>query len=348
MPATQKALLLPQKHGEFVVGNTPSYTPGPGELLIKVHAAALNPLDWKIQKYGIYVEEFPAILGQDIAGEVEEVGEGVTDFKKGDRVFRQALFSSRTNGFQQYTIGPASSTAKIPANISFDEAATLPVVLSAAYVGLYGGPTFGQGKTPPVTQEGQGEYAGQPIAILGGGTSVGQVAIQLARLSGFSPIIATASLKHAEALKSLGATAVFDRKLSSAELSAEIAKVTTGKSLNVVFDTVGLPVTQQTAVDIVAPGGAVSVVLPPDASVKIPDDKTVYQVLSLLTLPPNTKLLEALYHDHVTTWLEKGILKPNRVEILPNGLAGIPDGFKKLENDQVSRAKLVARPQETV
>ncbi|KAJ3516573.1 hypothetical protein NLJ89_g1039 [Agrocybe chaxingu] len=347
MPATQKGLILPQKHGEFVVGNTPNYTPGPGELLIKIRSAALNPLDWKIQKYGIYVEEFPAILGQDIAGEVEEVGEGVTDFKKGDRVFRQGLFSSRTNGFQQYTVGPASSTAKIPANISFDEAATLPVALSAAYVGLYGGPTFGQGLTPPVTQEGQGQYAGQPIAILGGGTSVGQVVIQLAKLSGFSPIIATASLKHDDALKALGATAVFDRNLSSAELSTEIAKVTSGKLLSVVFDTVGSPATQQIAVDIVAPGGAVSDVLPPDASVKIPDNKTVYQVLSLLTLPPNTKLLETLYHDHVTAWLEKGLLKPNRTEVLPNGLAGIPDGLKQLENSQVSRVKLVARPQET-
>jgi len=85
-PSTQKALLLDQKFGKFVVDTIPVPKPGPGEILIKVKAAALNPVDWKIQKYGVFVETFPAILGTDISGDVEELGEGITDFKKGDRV----------------------------------------------------------------------------------------------------------------------------------------------------------------------------------------------------------------------------------------------------------------------
>ena len=86
MPGKQKALLLDKKHGDFVLGENDIPTPGPGDVLIKIKATSLNPVDWKIQKYGIFVEEYPAVLGTDIAGDVEEVGEGVTEFKKGDKV----------------------------------------------------------------------------------------------------------------------------------------------------------------------------------------------------------------------------------------------------------------------
>ena len=82
-----RALFLPEKQAPFVVRSVPTYKPGPGELLIKVEAAALAPVDWAIQSMGILVEKYPVILGFDAAGTVEEVGEGVTKFKKGDRVY---------------------------------------------------------------------------------------------------------------------------------------------------------------------------------------------------------------------------------------------------------------------
>ena len=83
---TQKALILDAKLGKFGVDIAQVPKPGSGEILIKVKAAALNPVDWKIHKYGFFVEKFPAILGTDVAGDVEEIGEGVTEFQKGDRV----------------------------------------------------------------------------------------------------------------------------------------------------------------------------------------------------------------------------------------------------------------------
>ena len=86
VPSTQKALLLDAKFGKLGVDTIPVPKPGPGDILVKVQAAALNPVDWKIQKYGIMFETFPAVVGSDIAGDVEELGEGVTDFQKGDRV----------------------------------------------------------------------------------------------------------------------------------------------------------------------------------------------------------------------------------------------------------------------
>ena len=85
-PLTQKALILDAKLGNFNVDSVPVPKPDSGEILIKVKTAALNPVDWKVQKHGYMVEKFPAILGTDIAGDVEEIGEGVTEFQKGDRV----------------------------------------------------------------------------------------------------------------------------------------------------------------------------------------------------------------------------------------------------------------------
>ena len=85
-PSTQKAFILDAKQGNFNVGTVPVPKPGPGEILVKIKTAALNPADWKIQKYGVVAEKYPAILGFDIAGDVEEIGEGVAEFQKGDRV----------------------------------------------------------------------------------------------------------------------------------------------------------------------------------------------------------------------------------------------------------------------
>jgi len=83
----QKALLLESKHGSFVVTSIPKpTTASAGELIVKVQAAGLNPVDWKIQSYGLFYEDYPVITGSDVAGDVEQVGEGVVGFKKGDRV----------------------------------------------------------------------------------------------------------------------------------------------------------------------------------------------------------------------------------------------------------------------
>ena len=86
--AEQKALFLESVDGEFVVRNTSIPKPGPGQILVKILASALNPVDWKVPVYKLnYVQNYPAILGSDTAGTVEEVGEGVTTFVKGDKVY---------------------------------------------------------------------------------------------------------------------------------------------------------------------------------------------------------------------------------------------------------------------
>ena len=87
MPSTQKALVIDKRQGDFQLTDIAILKPGYGEILVKVQAAALNPVDWKIRKYGVLIDEYPAVVGSDIAGDVEEVGSGVTGFTKGDRVY---------------------------------------------------------------------------------------------------------------------------------------------------------------------------------------------------------------------------------------------------------------------
>ncbi len=86
VPQQQKALILEAKFGNLVVQTVPVPKPGPGQLLIKIKATSLNPVDWKRQRYDVYTPEYPAVLGSDLAGEVAALGEGVTKFQTGDRV----------------------------------------------------------------------------------------------------------------------------------------------------------------------------------------------------------------------------------------------------------------------
>ena len=84
--STQKALVVPEKQGQRKVIDLPIPTPGPKDVLVKVFATALNPVDWKIHAYGLFLDTFPAILGTDAAGVVEKVGAEVTNVAKGDKV----------------------------------------------------------------------------------------------------------------------------------------------------------------------------------------------------------------------------------------------------------------------
>ncbi|EPQ52564.1 GroES-like protein [Gloeophyllum trabeum ATCC 11539] len=344
--AQQKALYLKEKQGAWEVGTKEVQKPGPGELLIKIAATALNPVDWKIQKYGMVVQNYPAILGTDAAGTVEAVGEGVTSFANGDRVLHQGFFSNDKATFQQYTIVPAEITAKLPASISFDQGASVPLGLATAAIGLYGPAegSVGAGLTPPWEESGRGKYAGKPILIFGGATSVGQYAIQLAKLSGFSPIIVTASPKHTQFLNSLGANHVLDRNAPLTALESSVAPLLTSQ-LEVVYDAVSFADTQQAGYDLLAPSGTIVLVLDSQIKDKSLGKKQVH-VMGNVHVPAARKTGVSLY-SKLTSLLESGELKPNRVEVLPNGLAGIPDGLKRMENDQVSGVKLIARPQET-
>lgn len=91
--STQKVLYILEPKGDFAVKERDIQEPGPGEVLIEIHATALNPVDWKIKVSGIFVAEYPAVVGTDAAGIIKKVGTGVTSFAVGDRVYVPCLYA---------------------------------------------------------------------------------------------------------------------------------------------------------------------------------------------------------------------------------------------------------------
>ncbi|KAK4999478.1 hypothetical protein LTR66_001498 [Elasticomyces elasticus] len=142
-----------------------------------------------------FIHDYPAILGSDAAGIIVSAGPNVADFAIGDRVFFQGIIGKYVSStFQEYCKLPAALVSLTPSNISDEEAAGIS--LATMVVIDKGGEQVGKGKV---------------IVITGGSSSVGQYAIQMARLSGFERIITNASVTHHEHLRELGAHIVLDR-----------------------------------------------------------------------------------------------------------------------------------------
>ncbi|KAI0316238.1 GroES-like protein [Amylostereum chailletii] len=334
--------------GKVELGSRPVPTPGPGQVLVKIQAAALNPVDNYNKNYGGFVDEFgfPALIGNDGAGTIE-------DFAP-DLMFLQGYWNQDRCTLQQYALGDAIRCAKIPENLSFDEASTIPLGLATAAIGMYHAPVSipdqggGAGLIAPWTG-GVGKYAGQAVVVFGGSSSVGQFALQLAKLSGFSPIITTASKNNEAYCKSAGATHVIDyRDVHYDNVPAAILKIT-DNSVPLVYDAISSEASQKAGWAILGRGGSMVVTLPPAIGVTPgqvgEDGKRLVHVYGNVHRETNRQFGTEMY-SHLTTLLAKGELKPNNVEILPDGLAGVSAGLDRLSKG-VSAVKLVARPQET-
>jgi len=287
------------------------------------------------------------IVGYDMSGVVEEVGEGVSKFKKGDNVICTARIveDNVSAAFQQFSIASAEFSAKIPSSVTFDQAASISTGLITAVTGLYQQGDFGAGLTPPWIEGGQGKYDRKPIVIFGGSGSVASYVIQLAKLSGFSPIIATTSPQHTAYLKSLGATHVVDRHIDLSSLPQEIAKITSCP-IDIVFDAVSLADTQRASYSLLAPHGTLVLVIPSSLGEEPSEGRQVIATYGSPFVPVNREICIGLY-DNLTSFLEKGLIQPNLVETLPNGLQGIVYGLDRMSKGKVSGIKLIAHPQET-
>jgi len=190
--------------------------PAADEIVIKNHAIAINPVDWKIQDYAMFIQEWPMVLGTDVAGEVVEVGADVRRFNKGDRVFGHAISlksqKPENGAFQWYTSVPAVSAAIIPESISYKDATVLPLAIDTAAHGLYAKREDGYLGLPfPSLNP---TSSGKTIFVWGGSSSVGAVAIQLATASG-AKVVTTASARNHDFVKKLGAAAAIDYNSSS-------------------------------------------------------------------------------------------------------------------------------------
>ncbi len=214
MPQEMTAVRFHEYGGsdKLIVDKIPRPQPKAGEVLIKVHYAGVNPIDWKLRAG--YLKDFmpiqlPYTPGIDVSGTIEEIGPGVTGLKKGEAVFGLAQ-----GGYAEYAIANAAAVAPKPDALSFEIAATLPV----------GGLTAWQ------SIEDAGVKAGQTVLIQGASGGVGIFAVQLAHQKG-ARVIGTTSTSNLDFVKSLGADLVVDYKKGPVEASV--------KDVDVVIDTVG-------------------------------------------------------------------------------------------------------------
>ena len=205
---TNQAAVLKELKARITIEEYPLPKPGPSDVVIKNHALATNPVDWKLQQSGRYIENYPAILGSDVSGEVDAVGSDVKLFQKGDRVtgFADALLSKdlRNGGFQQYSVVKDCAVAKIPNSMSFEEGSILPMSVATAGVSIF----LSMGiPRPPAKQQGG-------FLVWGASSSVGTAAVQIAVSLGYT-VIAVCSPRHSAMVKKLGARETFDYNSSS-------------------------------------------------------------------------------------------------------------------------------------
>ena len=203
----------------FTVEDAPMPVPKQYQILIKTRAIGINPADAAVQKLGMIYDasKFPIILGFDVAGEVEAVGNQVTKFKPGDRVCAFPVdlspddYTSQRGAFQSYCVSNAALAALVPENVSFAEAAVFPSCLSTAAYALFMKDAMAL-SLPPVS--GKAEPNGQVVVVWGGSSVVGSCAIQMATLAGYG-VVATSSERNFEHCRGLGAGRVFDYKSES-------------------------------------------------------------------------------------------------------------------------------------
>ncbi len=210
-----KAIIINTYGNEDVVNYTDVTRPEPkaGEILVKVHFAGVNPVDWKIrnglgERLGL---KLPIMLGGEIAGTIEKIGDDVRDFTEGDKVY--GIITS--GGFAEYAIAKPGDIAHKPQSLDFENAAAIPLGALTAWQAIFSLANLSRG---------------QRILITGASGGVGSLAVQLAKAKG-AYVIGTASGRNEEFVRSLGADEFVDYTKQNFE------EVVT--DVDVVFDTVG-------------------------------------------------------------------------------------------------------------
>eukprot|EP00252_Welwitschia_mirabilis_P025080 TRINITY_DN76_c0_g1_i5.p1 TRINITY_DN76_c0_g1~~TRINITY_DN76_c0_g1_i5.p1 ORF type:complete len:356 (-),score=8.64 TRINITY_DN76_c0_g1_i5:209-1171(-) len=314
MAQLQKAWLYQQYGGPEVMdlGQVPVPRPSEGQILVQVKAAALNPVDFKRRKFGIFKNpqpEFPVVLGCDMAGIVVQKGEKASKFNIGDEVyadvhnFHKKLTSVGT--LAEYTAVDEDLVALKPSNLSFEEAASLPLALLTAFDAF----------------ETAQFRAGQSVFITGGAGGVGSLAIQLARsFYGASQVVTTSSSAKAEFAKSLGAD-------DSVDYSKKDAYLEYSGKFDFLFDCIG-------------DAESFVVAKPKEGGGKIVEIAAHFEdprSQRILVSPDGSKL------DKLRPLIESGKLKPVIDPNSPFSFDRVSEAFRLLESGR-AKGKIVVSP----
>lgn len=290
-----RAIVAEQNGGPEVlqIKDVPRPTPGIGEVLVKVEAAAVNPFDAQVRRgdYAAYMPT-PFKMGVDVSGTVEVVGEDVSTLAVGDEVFYSARVLSNEGGYAEYHVEQAQLIAKKPKDLSFAEAAALPIAASTAWVCL-----IERGRLK----------AGDRVLIHGGSGGVGLFALQVARLAG-AEVVATSRKDVKDLVESLGADKTVD--YHDADAWDQLAAHSHG-GYDVILDLVGGE-TIEKSLGLLATGGRVVSI------VDQPDTQNLYAgwgfnaEIHLVFLTPSAERLTRL-----GSLTARGLLKPVVEQTLP-------------------------------
>ena len=229
----------------LVYEDAPRPHPDAGEVLVRVHAAGINPVDWKIREGHLKEmlhHTFPLVLGWDVSGVIEALGTGITRLKVGDEVFSRPDIA-RDGAYAEFIVIRESELALKPKSIEHIHAAALPLAGLTAWQTLF---------------EAGGLLAGQRVLIHAAAGGVGHIAVQLAKWKG-AHVIGTAAERNHEFLRKLGVDQVIDYDTERFE---EVVQ-----PVDVVLDTRGGE-TQERSWKVLKPGGIlVSIASPPKAEI---------------------------------------------------------------------------------
>lgn len=235
------------------IGDYPKPAPAAGEVLVRVHACGVNPLDWKVCDGSVAAflpVSPPFIIGADVSGVVEAVGPGVSRFAVGDEVFGQI---GLLGAYAEYAVTGEYRLSRKPANLSFAEAACVPVSGATAWDLL-----FKDGKLEP----------GERVFVQAGAGGVGHYAIQLAKDAG-AYVIATCSAGSADFVRSLGADEVVDYKAGRFEDSV--------RDIDLAVDTVGDAILTRTWA-VLKPEGRMTTSVPPTVPLEHGNRTAIFSV----------------------------------------------------------------------
>ncbi|MEV4195580.1 NADP-dependent oxidoreductase [Streptomyces toxytricini] len=280
-----RAVVVSQWGGPEVLTETEIDRPEPGlgEILVRVHAAGVNPVDWKTRATGALVswDRIP-VVGWDVSGTVEAVGPGVTLYRPGDEVYGMPRFPRQAGGYAEYVTAPARHFARKPASLDHVQAAALPLAALTAWQALV--------DTAGVT-------AGQRVLVHAAAGGVGHLAVQIAKARG-AYVIGTASAAKHGVLRGLGADELVDYRTEDfAEAVSDV---------DVVLDALGGEVAER-SLRVLKPGGHLVTLPGPDVPAGAGGVRA-----SFVVVEPDLRGLE-----EITALVEQGLLKPLVETVLP-------------------------------
>jgi NADPH:quinone reductase len=291
----------------FELRSVPVPEVGPRQVRVRVHATAINPLDYQIRR-GDYADlvPLPAIIGHDVSGVIEEVGSHVSEFRPGDAVYYTPQIFGGPGSYAEQHVADVELVGRKPDNLSHLEAASLTLVGGTVWEALVDRAELTVGET---------------ILVHAGAGGTGTIAIQVAKAMG-ARVITTAKAADHDLVHSLGADAAVD--YASADYVDAVAELTRGRGVDVVFDTVGGDTLTRSPLVLNDFGRVVSIVdiAQPQNLLEAWGKNAAYHFV--FTRQNQAKL------DALTTLVERGLVKPVIGATLP--LARVSDAHELLEN----------------